>query len=229
VLSSIVRRALHSAPEQRYASALELREALLAVLPQLPQGALCAVQVAQSEEILTLTSDTSLQLSAAKSPFVNSLPAPAPARARGSRLLWALAGAGLLAGGALALTRLQDAPGGASLQLTAADSGSATAVAPKGAGAANAGGVPTAARLGASSTSTATTGVRPELREAIASPVAPARVKPAASAEAPAPAAVRGAPRPAASPVAKPARPRVRSARSPAAERPQKLYKKLDF
>ena len=205
-LASVVRRALAPSADERYASALELRDALLAVLPHLPQDAVCAIQLGTNGEELVMSGDTSLQLQAANNPFLNSLPAPGPARkplARVPRLVWGLLGVGLLAGVVLALAReedetFQNAPP------TAAD-----------------------ARLSAVTPT-------PELP-----PQEPARVQPEAAASKPAaPASAAGnaqaTPRaPAASERAnKTTRARSRSrdpgAHTPA-ERPQKLYKKLDF
>ncbi|HET8934677.1 MAG TPA: serine/threonine-protein kinase [Polyangiales bacterium] len=43
-LSDVVARAMHPAPEKRYADARELRKALLELLPQLPLQAMCVIQ-----------------------------------------------------------------------------------------------------------------------------------------------------------------------------------------
>jgi serine/threonine-protein kinase len=63
-ISNVVGRALAADPNQRYGSAAELREGLLACLPFLPAGALSVVQINGASG-----PTTHLQLQAARSPF----------------------------------------------------------------------------------------------------------------------------------------------------------------
>jgi serine/threonine protein kinase len=68
-LAAIVARALAPDPKDRYASALELRDALLASLPGLPVGAESIVQDGSAD---ALGKHTSMQLEAAPNPFASA-------------------------------------------------------------------------------------------------------------------------------------------------------------
>ena len=99
-LSKVIQRALAPNADERYTSALELREALLALLPKMPAGALSAVQ---SDSLFQqgLEDHTSLQLQPAVT--TTTLPPPPPANdvhppARSDQRRWwiGVAGAALL-------------------------------------------------------------------------------------------------------------------------------------
>jgi serine/threonine protein kinase len=68
-LAAIVARALAPEPKDRYASALELRDALLASLPGLPAG---AVSIVQDGAVDALGKHTSIQLETAPNPFASA-------------------------------------------------------------------------------------------------------------------------------------------------------------
>jgi serine/threonine protein kinase len=209
-LAAIIHRALSAAPDKRYASALELREALLQVMAGLPRDAFCAVQLKNPGEF-TLSESTSLprgahaELSlppsaASELPFPMPAPRPVselPIRRPVSRHVWlALASAVTVAWLAWTLVReLAPAPE-ASLEL-----GSHTHE------------------------------VQPREPARVHTAVAPA---PAAASAAPevSPVAPVGVSQPMAAPVAKPARSRTRAREQThpsLQEHPQKLYRKLDF
>jgi serine/threonine protein kinase len=101
-IAQVVARALAAEPEHRYPSALKLRDALLNALPELPPDAQTRLQ-ANGE--LATGEHTSVQLLAAKSPFVESM-LPARMRARFAPATWLLA-LGALLFGAVAVWWLQ--------------------------------------------------------------------------------------------------------------------------
>jgi serine/threonine-protein kinase len=74
-LAAVIKRALAALPDERYATALELREALLKLLPKLPSGALCAVQ-SPTADLKGLEQHTALQLQAVPTIRPASIPAP---------------------------------------------------------------------------------------------------------------------------------------------------------
>jgi eukaryotic-like serine/threonine-protein kinase len=85
-LAEVIARALSPKPEQRYPTALALREALLATLPGLPDGARSMVQTSQEQAAHQLTN---LQLEAAANPFLeSSLPLPLVRPIKHRRWLW---------------------------------------------------------------------------------------------------------------------------------------------
>ena len=206
-LAAIVKRALAPAADERYSTALELREALLAALPRLPDDAACVVQLPSADGEFSLSGDTSLQLQAAKSPFAESLSAPALRRsvlARVPKVVWAAGALVLLAGLGFALIGGEDvAEDGADPQLTAAVPEGAAAPGPLG---------PRTPAVPAKAAA-----------EAQAPQSKPGATPSASAADAPHPASPAPADRP-----SKAARSR-RSPRATGADRPQKLYKKLDF
>jgi serine/threonine protein kinase len=98
-LAAVVKRALSPAPEERFQSALSLRDALLAALPGLPPNARTMVQM---QSTIQLTDLPSSQLAMATNPFLESIPAPPPRRIRLTRqrlVTTALIGALVLLGG----------------------------------------------------------------------------------------------------------------------------------
>jgi serine/threonine protein kinase len=118
-LATVVARALSANADDRHATALELREALLSILPTLPEHALSSIQSQQQPS--PLGQYTNLQLQAAKSPFAQSLPAPIRRVQRPAKA-WLLLGAAVLVLSLLmfwALKPIQSAPTVTPLQATA--------------------------------------------------------------------------------------------------------------